>query len=111
MNELVFDTTRTSHRDSIEYGSRLMSHRRIVLLTDGFSTPFLAKTAISMLRYRQDDIVAVLDSTELGKRSGEFSVQLMHRSWTRLKVWMQMPCLSALLRPAAICPNIGGQLS
>lgn len=46
---------------------RLKNYHRIVLLTDGFSTPFLAKTAISMLRYRNDDVVAVLDSTEAGK--------------------------------------------
>ena len=47
--------------------SELKRYRRITLLTDGFSTPFLAKTAISLLRYRQNDIVAVLDSTEKGR--------------------------------------------
>lgn len=46
--------------------SELDRYRRIMLLTDGFSTPFLAKTAISLLRYRQDDIAAVLDATEAG---------------------------------------------
>jgi len=49
--------------------SELKRYRRIILLTDGFSTPFLAKTAISLLRYRQNDIVAVLDSTEAGRTS------------------------------------------
>jgi uncharacterized NAD-dependent epimerase/dehydratase family protein len=46
--------------------SELQKYRRIILLTDGFSTPFLAKTAISLLRYRQNDIAAVLDSTDAG---------------------------------------------
>ncbi|EAQ79159.1 DUF1611 domain-containing protein [Blastopirellula marina] len=44
-------------------GQRLREHHRIVLLTDGYSSPFLAKTAISMLRYRSDDVVAVLESS------------------------------------------------
>jgi uncharacterized NAD-dependent epimerase/dehydratase family protein len=50
-----------------ESTSELKQYRRIILLTDGFSTPFLAKTAISLLRYRQNHIAAVLDSTEAGK--------------------------------------------
>jgi uncharacterized NAD-dependent epimerase/dehydratase family protein len=49
--------------------SQLKRYRRIILLTDGFSTPFLAKTAISLLRYRQNDIAAVLDATEAGSTS------------------------------------------
>ncbi|HUG17369.1 MAG TPA: DUF1611 domain-containing protein [Planctomycetaceae bacterium] len=44
-------------------------HRKIVLLTDGYSTPFLAKTAISLLRYRTDDIAAVLDEPGAGQIS------------------------------------------
>ena len=31
------------------------------MLTDGYSTPFLAKTAISLLRYRQHDTTAVIE--------------------------------------------------
>ncbi len=53
--------------DEIE--SELKRYRRIILLTDGFSTPFLAKTAISLLRYRQNDIVAVLEATGVGRTS------------------------------------------
>jgi uncharacterized NAD-dependent epimerase/dehydratase family protein len=45
----------------------LTKHRRIVLLTDGYSTPFLAKTAINLLRYRPADIAAVLDAGSAGK--------------------------------------------
>lgn len=49
--------------------SVLLTHRRIALLTDGYSTPFLAKTAISMLRYRTADIAAVLDRKAAGGTS------------------------------------------
>ncbi len=47
--------------------SSLKQYHRIVLLTEGYSTPFLAKTAISLLRYRRDDILAVLDATQAGQ--------------------------------------------
>ena len=49
--------------------SALLSHRRIALLTDGYSTPFLAKTAISLLRYRTSDMAAIIDRGESGKTS------------------------------------------
>ncbi len=49
----------------------LKSFRRIVLLTEGESTPFLAKTAISMLRYRPKDVLAVLDRHEVGKTADQ----------------------------------------
>ncbi|QEG39486.1 DUF1611 domain-containing protein [Roseimaritima ulvae] len=52
-----------AHPDS----SSLKDYHRIVLLTDGFSTPFLAKTAISLLRYRTADIAAVLDASQAGQ--------------------------------------------
>lgn len=45
--------------------------RRMVLLTDGASTPFLAKTAICLLRYRGDDVIAVLDRENAGRTSEE----------------------------------------
>lgn len=43
-----------------EANTNYEDHRRIVLLTDGYSNPFVAKTAISLLRYRTSDIAAVL---------------------------------------------------
>jgi uncharacterized NAD-dependent epimerase/dehydratase family protein len=49
----------------------LPQHHRIVLLTDGFSTPFYAKTAISLLRYRRGDVVAVLDREMAGRDAVE----------------------------------------
>lgn len=45
----------------------MTSHRRIVIITDGYSTPFVAKTAISILRYRTDDVVAVIDQDAAGQ--------------------------------------------
>lgn len=60
------DTKSETAEDSDRF-AELKSYRRIVLLTDGFSTPFLAKTAISLLRYRRNDIVAVLDAGEAGR--------------------------------------------
>ena len=75
MNDLVTDVPESLGSDTKADRSRLINYRRIVLLTDSFSTPFLAKTAISMLRYRRDDIAAVFDSTETGKTAaGLFSV-------------------------------------
>ncbi|MCA9264102.1 MAG: DUF1611 domain-containing protein [Planctomycetales bacterium] len=51
--------------------SSFPQHKRIVLITDGYSTPFSAKTAISLLRYRTDDIAAVLDGKTSAKTAGE----------------------------------------
>lgn len=51
--------------------STIQSHHRITLLTQGQSNPFVAKTAISMLRYRDADIVAVLDSQANAETAGE----------------------------------------
>ncbi len=47
------------------------AHRRIALLTDGFSTPFLSKTAINLLRYRPADIVAVIEQQSTAKTATE----------------------------------------
>ena len=52
-------------RDAVN--ARITGYRRIVLLTDGYSTPFLAKTAMSLLRYRADDVVALLDASSAGQ--------------------------------------------
>jgi uncharacterized NAD-dependent epimerase/dehydratase family protein len=40
--------------------------RRIVVLTEGHSDPVTGKTASCVLRYRGDEVVAVLDSTRAG---------------------------------------------
>ena len=45
--------------------------RRIVIITEGHSKPLTAKTAVSVIRYGKDETVALLDSTQAGKTSGE----------------------------------------
>jgi uncharacterized NAD-dependent epimerase/dehydratase family protein len=39
----------------------------MVLMTEGLMDPWRAKTAASLLRYRRDEVVAVLDSTAVGR--------------------------------------------
>jgi uncharacterized NAD-dependent epimerase/dehydratase family protein len=45
--------------------------RRLVILTEGFSNPRTAKTAANVIRYRPEEVLAVLDSTQVGRHSGE----------------------------------------
>ena len=45
--------------------------RQVVILTEGFSNPRTAKTACSIIRYRPDEVVALLDGTEAGKTAAE----------------------------------------
>lgn len=40
---------------------------KLIILTEGHSNPHTAKTACSVIRYRTDEVVAVLDSTQRGK--------------------------------------------
>lgn len=49
----------------------LPKHSRIALLTDGFSTPFSAKTAISLIRYRESEVIGVIDRELDGKQANE----------------------------------------
>jgi uncharacterized NAD-dependent epimerase/dehydratase family protein len=44
-----------------------MSARRIVVLTEGHTNPITAKTASCVIRYKPDEVVALLDSTQAGK--------------------------------------------
>ena len=41
--------------------------RRLVILTEGHSEPITAKTAASVLRYKPEAVVALLDTTQVGK--------------------------------------------
>jgi uncharacterized NAD-dependent epimerase/dehydratase family protein len=45
--------------------------RRLVVLIEGCGNPLTAKTAINVIRYRPEQVVAVYDSTAVGKTSGE----------------------------------------
>ena len=44
-------------------------NRRIVILTEGHTNPHTAKTASCMIRYRPEEVVALLDGTQPGKNS------------------------------------------
>lgn len=44
---------------------------RILILTEGYSEPHAGKTAANVIRYRRQDVVAVLDSTQKGKMAAE----------------------------------------
>ncbi len=45
--------------------------RKMIILTDGHNDLHTAKTAICVLRYRPDEVAAVLDRQEAGKTSGQ----------------------------------------
>ena len=51
--------------------SDFSNHHRIALLTDGYSTPFLAKTAMSLLRYCGEKVACVIDSTGVATTAQE----------------------------------------
>jgi uncharacterized NAD-dependent epimerase/dehydratase family protein len=48
-----------------------MPERRIVILTDGRTNPVNAKTASCVIRYKPEEVVALLDTTQPGKTSQE----------------------------------------
>jgi uncharacterized NAD-dependent epimerase/dehydratase family protein len=48
-----------------------MPQRRIVILTDGRTNPVNAKTASCVIRYKPEEVVALLDTTQPGKTSQE----------------------------------------
>ncbi|MBI2559632.1 MAG: DUF1611 domain-containing protein [Planctomycetes bacterium] len=49
-----------------------MNMRRMIILTEGHLGVFDSKTATSVIRYRSEEVVAVLDSTCAGKKLEEF---------------------------------------
>jgi uncharacterized NAD-dependent epimerase/dehydratase family protein len=59
--------------------------RRIVIITDGYNDSHTAKTAICLIRYRSDEVVAVLDRQAAGKTCQEV-----------LGVGGQIPIISSL---------------
>lgn len=52
-----------SNPDTSPQAEIIRSHRAIAILTEGHSTPFHAKTAMSLIRYREKDISAIIDSS------------------------------------------------
>jgi uncharacterized NAD-dependent epimerase/dehydratase family protein len=45
--------------------------RKIICLTEGHSEPHAGKTAVNVVRYRREEVVALLDSTQRGKTTQE----------------------------------------
>ena len=45
--------------------------RRFVIRTEGYSNPVTAKTGASVIRYREPDVVAVLDAEHAGKKASD----------------------------------------
>ena len=45
--------------------------RRMIILVDGYTETITAKTAVCVIRYRPEEVVAVLDRGGAGKTSGE----------------------------------------
>src|SRR6266540_5034733 len=52
-------------------GHMLGKRRRLALLAEAHFTPFDAKTAVGVLRYRPEQVAAVIDSTRAGSTAGE----------------------------------------
>ncbi|MBN1855134.1 MAG: DUF1611 domain-containing protein [Pirellulales bacterium] len=48
-----------------------MTSHRMVILTEGCTSPTRAKTAACIVRYRPDDVLALLDTTCSGRTAGE----------------------------------------
>jgi uncharacterized NAD-dependent epimerase/dehydratase family protein len=72
----------TAARAPLEYGDHAaydhkkeirqpMPKRRIIILTDGHTNPITAKTASCVVRYKPDEVVALLDTTQPGRTSQE----------------------------------------
>ena len=45
--------------------------RRLIILTEGHTNPIIAKTAACVIRYRPDEVLALLDRSQQGRTSGE----------------------------------------
>jgi uncharacterized NAD-dependent epimerase/dehydratase family protein len=45
--------------------------RRIIILTQGHTEPHAGKTAACIIRYKGEEVVALLDGTQVGKTSGD----------------------------------------
>ncbi|MDX1947413.1 MAG: DUF1611 domain-containing protein [Pirellulaceae bacterium] len=48
-----------------------MPDPRLIILTEGYTEPHAGKTASCIIRYRGQDVVALLDGTQAGRTSGE----------------------------------------
>jgi uncharacterized NAD-dependent epimerase/dehydratase family protein len=48
-------------------GGKQLGARRLIILTEGHTEPITAKTAASVLRYKPEEVLALLDTTQTGK--------------------------------------------
>ena len=48
-------------------GGKQFSARQLIILTEGHTEPITAKTAASVLRYKAEEVLALLDTTQTGK--------------------------------------------
>lgn len=84
-----------------------MVKKRIVILTEGNTDPTPAKMASGVLRYRTDEVVALIDSTQAGRETSEL-----------MGVGKGIPILASLTESLALTPDqlligitpAGGQL-
>ncbi len=56
---------------SKQASEQLQDARRLVILTEGYSEPITAKTAASVLRYKPEEVLALLDTTQAGKTADQ----------------------------------------
>src|SRR5258705_4759133 len=64
-------STYTTRCDKSSTAHRPGKRRRLALLAEARFTPFEAKTAVGVLRYRPEQVAAVIDSTRAGRTAGE----------------------------------------
>ena len=57
--------------DRSRLGSLMTADRRLVILAEGMLDFHHGKTALSLLRYRPQEVVAVIDSTHAGRTTGD----------------------------------------
>lgn len=66
--ETLCDTNPEQTHDEL---TDLTRYRRIAVLTEGHTNLQYAKTAIALLRFRSEDVVALVDSTETGRSAND----------------------------------------
>ena len=62
----VVTPMRSRRRSNLTVAMGISMTRRMIILTEGNSNPHTAKTACCLIRYKRDEVAAVLDSTQSG---------------------------------------------
>jgi uncharacterized NAD-dependent epimerase/dehydratase family protein len=58
-------------QSTTNYASHSLSGRKLIILTEGHTEPVTGKTATCVVRYRPEQVVALLDTTQAGKTAQE----------------------------------------